>query len=53
MNREIDIKQETTKKYTPIEIEKTWYKYWEDNGYFKPEINQNNQNKNNYIEHLN
>ncbi|MCK4311819.1 MAG: valine--tRNA ligase [Candidatus Cloacimonetes bacterium] len=32
---------EINKKYEPQKIEKKWYKYWIENGYFSPKIDKN------------
>jgi len=31
---------EINKTYEPKEIEKKWYSYWNDNGFFKPNNNR-------------
>lgn len=35
---------ELAKTYTPSEIESKWYKVWEDNGYFKPTLENDKPN---------
>ncbi len=34
---------EINKNYEPQKIEKKWYKYWQENGYFKPKIDKAKQ----------
>lgn len=31
------MKKELAKTYAPSEFEDKWYKFWEENGYFKPD----------------
>ncbi|MDN5355013.1 MAG: valyl-tRNA synthetase [Candidatus Cloacimonadota bacterium] len=34
---------EINKQYEPQKIEKKWYKFWEENGFFSPQIDKNKQ----------
>ncbi|MCB5231165.1 MAG: class I tRNA ligase family protein, partial [Candidatus Cloacimonas sp.] len=34
---------EIGKAYEPNKIEGKWYSYWQQNGFFKPKIDQNKQ----------